>query len=524
MDHLNWRNNMEFKSLFFEFLNADTEDKVHEILNSRGLLDRKEYWHPYGDTESNYAVVENQQSHPVPALVEKVTNGIDAILERRCLEDGIDPKSTAAPRSVEEALERFFPNHLNWDLKDELRKQANELQIVADGPRNDTSLLVYDNGVGQKPEDFPYTFLSLLRGNKNDVHFVQGKYNMGGAGAIAFCGDKRYQLIASKRFKDSDLMGFTLIRQHPLSEEESYQRKSTWYEYLCFEKMVPSFECTSFDAGLDQRDFETGSLVKLYSYRLPSGVRSIISRDLNLSLNEYLFKPALPFLTADNNERYPKNLVPITPVYGLKHLLEKNNEFIEHTFSLVPNLPKFGKLYITVYVFKVRAQDRDVKKTKEYIRREYFKNNMSVLFSLNGQVQGHYTSEFITRSLKLSLLKDYLLIHVDCSELHTNMRNELFMASRDRLKTGDKESELRHELSKILSKSELREIEKGRRANLNVDSENTEQLLKDIAKNIPMNQALTKLLHQAFQIPNIEKNKSEKPKKIKSNNKGTTSI
>ena len=505
---------MELKSLFFDLLEADTEDKVHGILKSRDLLDSKEHWQPYGNTESNYAVVENQQSHPVPALVEKVTNGIDAILERRCLENGIDPKSAEAPRSVDDALVKFFPNHSNWDLSGELRKQASELQIVADGPRNDTSLLVYDNGVGQRPEDFPDTFLSLLRGNKNDVHFVQGKYNMGGAGAIAFCGDKRYQLIASKKFKGSDLMGFTLIRRHPLSKEESFQRKSTWYEYLCFDSKVPSFKSISFDAGLDQRDFETGSLVKLYSYRLPPGVRSIISRDLNLSLNEFLFKPALPFLTVDNNKRFPNNKVPVNPVYGLKKLLDGENNFVEHTFSLVPNLPKFGKLYITVYVFNVRAQDKDVKYTKEYIRREYFKNNMSVMFSLNGQVQGHYTSEFITRSLKMALLKDYLLIHVDCSELHTEMRNELFMASRDRLKTGEIESELRKELTKILSKSILRDIEKTRRANLNVGSESAEKMLQDIAKNIPINQTLTKLFHQSIQIPNIERNKRKKPKRI----------
>ena len=71
---------------------------------------------------------------------------------------------------------------------------------------------------------------------------------------------------------------------------------------------------------------------------------------------------------------------------------------------------------------------------------------MSVLFSLNGQVHGHYTSEFITRSLKFSLLKNYLLIHVDCSSLELDFRNELFMASRDRLKNGDESDVLRKNL------------------------------------------------------------------------------
>lgn len=63
-------------------------------------------------------------------------------------------------------------------------------------------MIIYDNGEGQHPKDFESTFLSLMRGNKNEIHFVQGKYNMGGSGAIVFCG-KGYQLIGSKRFDGS---------------------------------------------------------------------------------------------------------------------------------------------------------------------------------------------------------------------------------------------------------------------------------------------------------------------------------
>lgn len=167
------------KSLFLHLLDAGTETEVQALLDAEGLSTDPTKWHPYGDNEAFYGVVENQQANPVPALVEKITNGIDAILEKKVLQDGIDIRSADAPQSVQAALERYFPEHRNWDLGDVRRKQAHELQIVASGPRTDTSLLIYDNGIGQDPEDFPKTFLSLLRGNKNDVHFVQGKYNMG---------------------------------------------------------------------------------------------------------------------------------------------------------------------------------------------------------------------------------------------------------------------------------------------------------------------------------------------------------
>src|SRR3546814_4798417 len=81
------------------------------ILDSEGLAADPTKWTPYGDNESFYGVVENQQAHPVPALVEKVTNGIDAILERKVLEDGIDIRSPEAPRSVRDALDRYFSDH-----------------------------------------------------------------------------------------------------------------------------------------------------------------------------------------------------------------------------------------------------------------------------------------------------------------------------------------------------------------------------------------------------------------------------
>jgi hypothetical protein len=487
--------------LFTRLLAAGTEDEVQAILDAGGLAADASKWTPYGNNESFYGVVENQQAHPIPALVEKVTNGIDAILEKRVLQEGIGIRSKEAPKSVREALDRYFPQHRNWDVGDARRQQARNLQIVASGPRRDTSLLVYDDGVGQAPQDFPDTFLSLLRGNKNDVHFVQGKYNMGGAGAIAFCGDRRFQLVASKRYDGSSPLGFTLLRRHPPELAAAAGKKNTWYEYLVFDGQVASVDVNELDIGLEGRKFTTGSLLKLYSYRLPEGSRSIISRDLNVSLNEFLFEPALPFLTVDNNERYPDNKAPVTAVYGLKRRLEADGETLETKFSEVSTTPEFGELGVTVYAFKARSRGHGVRETKQYIQREYFKNDMTVLFSLNGQVHGSFTSEFVTRALKMPLLKDYLLIHVDCSNLSLGTRNELFMASRDRLKSGDTADAIRKHLRDLLLDSELKAIAKRRKASLNMDGSDAGQMLRDITRNLPMNDALTRILRQTFDLP-----------------------
>ena len=492
---------MNVEKLFWDFYKASVESEVEKVLKHYSLLDSPANWRPYGGNENNFSVVENQQASPIPALIEKITNGIDAILMRRCIEEGVDPRSEEAPRTIEDGVNRFFPDHKNWDLGKERGIQAERLQILADGPRMDTSLIVYDDGEGQSPANFENTFLSLLSGNKNEVHFVHGKYNMGGAGAVAFCGKKRYQLIGSKRFNESEPFGFTLVRRHPLTQEEDRRKKATWYEYLVINDQIPFFLCTEMELGLHKRKFTTGTILKLYSYDLPSGSRSVISRDLNQSINEYLFSPALPVFTIDKVERYPDDRSLQRPLYGLKRRLEEDDsKYVETHFSEQINDDKFGSYRVTCYVFRSRVDDKNVKETRDTIRREFFKNNMSVLFSMNGQVHGHYTSEFITRSLKFHLLKEHVLIHVDCTDIRTEVRGELFMASRDRLKDGDESRLLRDQLTQLLSKGRLGEIHKNRKAAITVESKDAEELVRNITRNLPIRNELAELLNQTFKI------------------------
>lgn len=492
---------MNVERLFWDLYKGSVEEDVYKVLERYGLAKDSIYWRPYGQNESNFGVVENQQSSPIPALIEKITNGIDAILMRACIEQGIDPRSEEAPRSIDEALDRFFPDHKNWDLRRLRRDLAERLQILADGPRMETSLVIYDDGEGQAPQDFEKTFLSLLQGNKNDIHFVQGKYNMGGAGAVVFCGRRRYQLIASKRFDGSGQLGFTLVRRHPLTADEERRKKATWYEYLIIDGAIPAFTCGALDLGLHNRKFTTGTAIKLYSYDLPSGSRSVISRDLNQSINEYLFNPALPVFTIDTPKRYPDDRNLERDLYGLKRRLEEDGgRYVDQFFSEDVVDQEIGRIRVTCYVFKARVEKRTVRETRETIRREFFKNNMSILFSINGQVHGHYTSEFITRSLKFPLLRDYLLVHVDCAELRTEFRNELFMASRDRLKGGAESRDLRRRLADLLANGRLKEIHKERKASITVESGDAEELLRNLTRNLPIRDELAELLGQTFKL------------------------
>ncbi len=493
--------------LFEALFNASTEREVNGVLSKyEEYFEVPTNWHPLGGNEGNYAVIKNQQSSPIAALIEKIINSIDAILMRKCEEAGIDPKSPEAPQSMEDATRRFFHRDSGswsdtWHLSTFRQKQAEEIQIHADGPRMETSLIIYDNGEGQHPEDFEKTFLSLLHGNKNDIPFVQGKYNMGGTGSIVFCGKKRYQLIGSRRYDGRGNFGFTLIREHPMTEHEVGTKKETWYEYFKIDDEIPNFSIDSLDLRLKGRKFTTGTIIKLYSYDLPSGARSVISRDLNQSINEFLFEAALPVYTIDKAERYPKDKNLARELFGLKRRVEADDsKYVEEMHSEDFQSATIGRMKVACYVFRSKVDERTVKETRETIRREFFKNNMSVLFSLNGQVHGHYTSEFITRALKMPLLKNHLLIHVDCTHMTYLFRKELFMASRDRLKDCEETRHLRLCLRDLLLKSRLRDIYKSRKDSISLESGDTAELLKSFTKSIPLNSELLKLLHSTFKI------------------------
>ena len=510
------------QNLFLNLFNAPTEEAVDLILQDNPIFQNPRNWRPYGDTESNFSVIENQQANPVAALVEKLTNAIDALLMKKCFEAGIDPKGHKAPKTMDEAIHKFY-NYENFDLLNYRGAIAEDIQILADpnSPKLNTSIIIYDNGEGQHPKDFPNTFTSLLKGNKNDIKFVQGKYNMGGAGAIVYCGEKRYQLMASKRFDNTGNFGFTLVRIHPLMKEEEQTKKNTYYEYFCPDGLIPEFEISELDLNLHKRKFKTGTIIKLYSYDLPAGSRSVISRDLNQSINEYLHNPALPIYIIDRKERYPKDIGLERVMFGLsKRILDQSSKYVDRQITLnITGNENIGDIKVYATLFKVRNNGESVKDFKETIQNEFFKNNMSVAFSLNGQVHGFYTSEFTTRALKWKLFKDYLLIHVDCTHLTLHYRNNLFMASRDRLKNAKEAEEIRKLLADRLRKSELNDIYKQRKDSFSADTSDANDLLKTFSKDLPLNPEMLKLLKQTFKLEEIYKDKKDaketKDKKLK---------
>lgn len=512
---------MDYKKILFDLYNAPDADSLYNTVVSYGL-DSPNYWKPYGANFNNAGTFENQQSSPENALVEKLTNSIDAILMKECMVRGIDPKDKTdanVPQTINAATKLFFNvDNGKWEniIASDRNKIAQDIQIILTEDRKTPNVAIYDNGEGQNPSNFENTFLSIARGNKNDVPFVQGKYNMGSTGSLVFCGEKhRYQMIISRRnpnLNDSDgLIGFTLVRRHILTPEEEPKYKLTWYEYLVIEDKIPSINETTLDLGLNKTLFSSGSVVKLYSYQLTRP--SDATLDLWRELNPLLFETALPILIYEN--RGFGGHSSTKPMLGNRtRLALDSNEHIEFQKSFQINVFN-SNIPIQVYIFNRKT------KNTEFIL------GKSVIYTLNGQTQGSETKSFISQDLGFRNLREYMLVCVDCSQIGTTARQELFMASRDRLKQGKFYTELRQSIIDLLSNdTHLRQKEQEYKGRAFKETGEDKDMVQSLFSKLKSNQDIKKMFsgnNGAFSfftkkvkrsVP-LEQHKDEKKKESK---------
>ncbi len=442
--------NVSWKNIFQLLLHAEQEADITSILERYSLLDEA-LWVPLGGEENNYSIVSNQHSDATGALVEKIINGIDALLMRACYAAGIDPESDQAPPTMAEAVDRFF-NVKGGRLGDltarEQTAHALNLRLIAVGLRSDPSYLVVDTGEAQTPRSFPDTFLSLAKSNKLRIPFVQGKYNAGGTGVLPFCGRENYQLIASRRHPQApaaadddtrDLWGFTLIR--PIRPTARDRRRSSMYVYLAPSGAVPSFAADSVAVLPRDRQREPavpyaepldhGTIIKLYNYRLRA--KSAATTDARFELERYLHAPCLPFRVTETRA-YKANFFSTT-VSGIWASIatdeaREEREQVESGFPAGSklNLRTTGELPYQIVVWK---PDRDVRRLPH-----------GVFFTVNGQVHGEAPADFVSRRLEKDYLRNHLFVSVDCTNMKEEVREDFFMASRDRMRNTEVRTEV----------------------------------------------------------------------------------
>lgn len=441
--------------LLHGLLAAETEEAVIKILESKGLLtgpDPKR-WRYLGGMPNNQSIVHAQQSTPTAALVEKFTNGQDALLLRYCKAKKIDPRSPAAPKSMAMAIEAFLADKIEpfanaaTDVKAQgvLRSYAEDnLVLYATGTKARPSLALYDNGEGQLAEKFPSTFCSLIHGEgggsyKGAINFVQGRFNMGSSGVLPFCSEKhKMQLIVSRvpvdvAGGDEHEWAFTVICFFPSQQDPS------WY-YLVGPDgkvmtggkaplgLVPmnNVKAAKFPkASLPrERKVPSGTLVKMYDFKAPA---SNICGELFKKFEEFLLRPPLPLRLVECREGYVANVMRVTVWDRLAAWGKtKMEEGFENGASVSVQLETGETIPVEIRVFKA------VKKEGQALDSEGDKPQTGLRAIINGQSHAKRDASFFrTQKVDLEHIAGSMLVLLDCTSLGQASRNAMFMSNRE---------------------------------------------------------------------------------------------
>ena len=495
------------QQLCMDLLHADTEEQVIGILQGQGYWDDPNAWRPFGDKEDNFSTIGNQSSSADGALVEKLVNSVDAVLMGECRSSGIRPNSPYAPQSISEAVAQFFfddrskSNSLGQISRwpDEKRREISDrITLAATGTRQNPSFTVVDNGEGQTLESMPDTLLSLDKQNKVDVHFVQGKFNMGGTGALRFCGQNNLQLVISRRnpnikaddVNDSsfDQWGFTIVRR----ENPTGSKRVSTYTYLAPGPGrgvlgFPSDSLPLFPQGNKPyaRNTTWGTAIKLYEYKLTGSSHILRRGGLLYRLDILLPGVALPIRLHECRDYSGHEGSFDTTLTGLGVRLSN-----DRSHNLEPDFPTSSAFTINgqemtaeVYAFK-RGESATY-------RAATYRKDEGIIFAVNGQTHGNLHKRFFSRkAVGMNSLEDSILVIVDCSRIDGRTREDLFMNSRDRMEQGEFLRTIESELTSLIRENQLLRDLRERRRREDVekkleDSKPFKEVLESIIRKSP---------------------------------------
>jgi hypothetical protein len=478
---------------------ARTMADVEQVIASVG----EHRWHPVGDQPGNYGPV-NAINEPSDALVEKITNAMDAILELEVQVAG--HTDIDSPRAVADRLLGVPRGHLEF-LSDREQRRSLASRIVVsmrDGDQTDEpTIVIEDAGIGQHPDEFPNTLVSLNRNNKRDKFYLIGAYGWGGSAALAF---SKVAIFISRRDprvleNQSDDVGWTIIRYNDLAHERT--SKTGVYEYLVVDNGSGELAVPRLGAAYlptDRRDW-SGTVSTLVGYKIGRGTaRSAAflgSTSLRNVCNALLFDPVLPFMVREERERYvkknPRNAQGVIVVGNAARLAELEAKRrlggdgaedddqdedakearevgVIHRWSYHAPLPSGGVVTVRYWVMgESKKYKKDWQPTRSYVSPD-----QAVTLTHNGQRHAAWSRDFFEQSGYTSLSKA-IVAQVDADDLDWVEKRDLFATTRDRLKQTDMAQTLRTKVKDALREDPWLKDEEKRRRTRALGQESKEQ-------------------------------------------------
>lgn len=430
-------------------------------------------WVPLGGRRNNRGTVE-VSSDPGRAVIERITNAIDAVLESEFVRHSGQPDC----RSPHEAAEAWLgvPRHgLSGLTPGERRRLARRVTVglrPGDG-KNLRVLEIRDLGTGLTPRQMPDTILSLNETNKTEKLYLAGAYGQGGSATYAV---SRYTLIASRR--QGSPVGFTIVR---FEEPPIDAPKDGRYVYL-----TPP-DGVVFEAEVPESEFEQGTLVRHFGYELSDYGLPVGPNSLYGLLNQVLFDPVMPIWLDNSVHDYRRVIKGARN--ALNGAVDEGDESTTgpHLAHNVPlffvDLGDYGRIGIEYWV--LAAPNKKNKRPSA----AFVDPNRPIVLTYNGQNQAELGVGIIRKEAELPHLSQRLIVHVQCNGLTFGAQRALFVSNRELVRKGAVLQAIHAEVLRVLkSDDELGRLnaearDAARRAH---DEDAVEKMRREVARLLRM--------------------------------------
>lgn len=417
-------------------------------------------WKFIGNEPSNASTI-NMLRKGEKGLIERITNGIDAVIEKKVAEIG-----GAAPSSSQAVIKKSFENYykhcekVRKGLADRNQVCDADDQImvaVSDGSKSSRPTYdVVDKGTGIEGKDFENTILSLHKGNKIsiDKQYLIGAFGQGGSTSLSFA---YATIIISKK---NGKYYYTVVKQVDL---EDYRLVA--YVYLTNNGAI--LECEEDETVYEEEwinEFvksDSGTFVRMVEMNISQDISSLdASKPHGLVdlINTELFDVGLPVIVYENRKNFERNVHKQNrTVYGSALKLCTWKKYLKDCGSL--NIDFENKPYKIDYYAILPGNEEDWAsdaKCKDTFEQINIYDD-PIIYTANGQT---ICTEGFTRIKNggLSQLRYRLLVVINLDQLGKE-KYKFFTTDRSQIKvTDDSKGLLQAVVNKICHEQKLVEL------------------------------------------------------------------
>ncbi|MBL8060748.1 MAG: hypothetical protein JNK63_08555 [Chthonomonas sp.] len=390
-------------------------------------------WHPFG-RRNNRGTIE-ASGDTGRSLVERATNGIDAILELEHSNHGGMP-DCSSPKEAGLAWLGIPTNGLSAMSATQRRVLAQRVTLVLEEGEGRESRLVSvrDYGSGIEPGNMPNTILSLSEDNKLQKHYLAGTFGQGGSSTLAA---SKLCLIAS-RSDDNGPVGFTVAKYLDLPPEEF---KTGHYVYLGTLQGV-------LEASIPTENFSQGTLCRHFGYDLDAYNSPIGPNSIYGLLNMVLFDPVMPVWL--ENKLHGWNRVIKGSRNALNGAVDEGDESsrgpsLDHNMPMFyADLGAFGRVGIEYWVLPSPSKENKRPSAS------FVSDRRPIILTSNGQNHAEFSVQVIRKDAELPFLASRLICHIDCDGLTPGAKRALFVSNREEARRGAVRNLLLQELVSVL--------------------------------------------------------------------------